>query len=143
MNANTELLNFIYQNSQMGVDTLGQLLEMTQDKRFSQHLELQRAEYQEIHTQAREALNKNGCDEKGLSVFEKAKTYLMLNMQTMTDRSTSHMAEMLMVGSTMGIVDATRRLRQYQQEAEADILRLMQRLLAFEEQNVERLKAFL
>ena len=29
MNANVEFLNYVYQNSQMGVDTLEQLLEIT------------------------------------------------------------------------------------------------------------------
>ena len=33
MNANTELLNFIYQNSQMGVDTVRQLMDIT-ERRF-------------------------------------------------------------------------------------------------------------
>ena len=32
MNANTELLNFIYQNSQMGVDTVRQLMDITEKK---------------------------------------------------------------------------------------------------------------
>lgn len=31
MNANVEFLNYIYQNSQMGVDTLNQLLGITED----------------------------------------------------------------------------------------------------------------
>lgn len=143
MNANTELLNFIYQNSQMGVDTLSQLQEQNSDAAFQKQLELQLSEYRAIHAEARTLLNKAGCDEKGLSAYEKAKTYLMLNFQTMTDRTASHFAEMLMVGSTMGIVDAIKKLHQYQNDAEADILQLMQRLLAFEERNVEQLKKYL
>ena len=43
MNANTELLNFIYQNSQMGVDTVRQLMDITENADFqkllSEHLE--------------------------------------------------------------------------------------------------------
>ena len=34
MNANTELLNFIYQNSQMGVDTVRQLMDITENADF-------------------------------------------------------------------------------------------------------------
>ena len=34
MNANAELLNYVYQNSQMGVDTLSRFLEMTEDVSF-------------------------------------------------------------------------------------------------------------
>lgn len=32
MNANAEMLNFIYQNSQMGVRTIDQLLEIAEDE---------------------------------------------------------------------------------------------------------------
>ena len=39
MNANTELLNFIYQNSQMGVDTVRQLMDITETVSYT-HLTL-------------------------------------------------------------------------------------------------------
>ena len=32
MNADVEFLNYVYQNSQMGIDTLEQLLEITEDE---------------------------------------------------------------------------------------------------------------
>lgn len=34
MNADAELLNFIYQNSQMGVETIGQLLSISEEEDF-------------------------------------------------------------------------------------------------------------
>lgn len=87
MNANVEFLNYIYQNSQMGVDTLNQLLEITEDGKFQQCLEKQLEGYRKFHNEANEILNKNGYDEKGLGTFEKIRTYLMVNLQTMADDS--------------------------------------------------------
>jgi hypothetical protein len=49
---------------------------------------------------------------------------------------------MLILGSDMGILDATKNLKKYQ-DADEDIRNLMQRLLAFEEDNVQQLKDFL
>jgi len=49
MNGNAELLNFVYQNSQMGIDTLKQLIEITEDENYKRHLESQFNEYNEIH----------------------------------------------------------------------------------------------
>lgn len=60
----------------------------------------------------------------------------------MTDRSVSHLAEMLIIGSNMGVIDAIKNLRKYS-DAEAEIRNLMTRLLAFEEHNIEQLKKFL
>ena len=143
MNANAELLNFVYENSQMGVKSLRQLLDIMEEGEFKEYLSKQLDGYEGFHTQAKEKLNENGLDEKGLNAFEKVKTYLMINMQTMNDRSDSHIAEMLMIGSTMGIVDAVKKIKKYKESAEKDIVELMENLLRYEEKNVEKLKEYL
>ena len=142
MNGNTEMLNFVYQNSQMGVDTIKQLLGITEDENFKRHLESQFNEYKEIHCAAQKALNENGQDEKGISTIDKIKTYLMINMQTMTDKTPAHISEMLIIGSNRGIIDAIKNLKKYN-DAEPSIVSLMERLLKFEEDNVQQLKPFL
>lgn len=142
MNANTEMLNFIYQNSQMGVTTISQLLDIVEDQEFKKHLNSQLDEYKEIHKLARQKLNENGYDEKGIGAFDKIKTYLMINMQTLTDRSASHIAEMLIIGSNMGVINAVKNLKKYH-NVEQDIKNLMERLLKTEENNIQELKAFL
>ncbi len=142
MNGNTELLSFVYQNAQMGVETIDQLKGIVEDKDFKRHLQAQYEEYESILNEASELFEKQGLDEKGLSAFEKARTYLMISMQTLTDKSTSHIAEMMTVGSTMGVIQALRNIRKYE-HAEAEILNMMNRLLRFEEQNITQLKAFI
>src|SRR5690554_5962237 len=142
MNENAELLNFVYQNSQMGVDTIKQLIAIVKDEKFKKQLESQFKEYEEIHSTARKMLNENGYDEKGISAMEKIRTYLMLNIQTMTDKSPSHISEMLIIGSNMGVINAVKNLKKYK-GAESKIKSLMERLLKFEENNVQRLKEFL
>ncbi|WP_285945955.1 hypothetical protein, partial [Thomasclavelia cocleata] len=113
MNDDVKLLNFIYQNSQMGVETIDQLEKIVEDKNFKRYLKEKYEGYCKIHKDAKEKLNSHGYDEKGISSFEKLRTYLMINMQTLTDKSTTHIAEMMMIGSTMGIVSAIRNLNDY------------------------------
>ena len=83
-----------------------------------------------------------GYDEKGLGIVEKARTYFMINLQTMTDPSASHIASMLITGSSMGIVEAIQKYRQYE-DADPKIRDLMDKLRKFEEHNMEKLKDFL
>ena len=52
MNADGQLLNFIYQNSQMGVTTLTQLLPMIEDDQFEKQISAQLSEYREFHGKA-------------------------------------------------------------------------------------------
>ena len=142
MNGNAELLNFIYQNSQMGVDTINQLIGIVEDEKFKKHLISQFNGYKEIHQAAQKALNENGYDEKGIGTLDKIKTYLMINMQTLIDKTTSHISEMLIIGSNMGVINAVKNLKKYD-DAEAGIINLMKRLLKFEEDNIQKLKEFL
>lgn len=142
MNGNAELLNFTYQNSQMGVDTINQLLGIIEDENFKRYLESQLNEYKEINTMAKSLLNTNGYDEKGISKLDKIKTYLMINMQTMIDKTSSHVSEMLIIGSNMGIIDAIKNINKYK-DGEEEIVVLMKKLLEFEENNIKQLKTFL
>ena len=142
MNDNVKLLNFIYQNSQMGVETIEQLEKIVEDKDFKRYLKEKYEGYCKIHKDAKEKLNSHGYDEKGISSFEKLRTYLMINMQTLTDKSTTHIAEMMMIGSTMGIVSAIRNLNDYS-NADNDIIKLMETLKAFEEKSYHDLQVFI
>lgn len=143
MSANAELLNFVYQNSQMGVDTLQQLIEISDDIAFKEVLERHLTGYEEFHKRARRLLNQNGYEEEGLTGLEKLRTYLMVNLQTMNDRSVSKIAGMLINGSSMGITDAIKKLHKYEHETEKDIQKLMEELCGFEERKVEELKEYL
>ncbi len=142
MNGNAEMLNFIYQNAEMGIETINKLIEVTEDEDFKKHLQAQYEGYSEINREARSMLNKHGYDEKGIGTLERIRTYLMLNIQTMMDKTSSHIAEMLIVGSNMGVINAVKNIKKYQ-DAEKDIVGLMERLLRFEEDNIQQLKKFL
>ena len=101
MNANAELLNYVYQNSQMGVDTLSRFLEMTEDVSFREVLKKQMEGYWRFHKRAGDMLNDNGFDEKGLNAMEKIRTYLMIKVKTMTGQSSSNIPGMLINGSIL------------------------------------------
>lgn len=145
MDGNTEILNFIYQNSQMGIDTLKQLIELTKNSRneeFKNVLQSQYDEYKKIYTDTEELIKSRGKDPKDLNTFAKISTYLMINLKTIIDKTPSHISEMLIQGSTMGIIDVTKRINDYG-DADKEILDLAHRLLQFEKDNQEEFKKFL
>jgi len=143
MNDDVTMLNHIYQNSQMGVGTIEKLMDISKDTHFKSFLKGQYNGYKEIHEKAKDLLNKNGYDEKSLNAFEKIRTSLMINMQTLTDKSSSHIAEMLIIGSNMGVTDAIKNIKKYKKNTNPDIINLMEKLKTFEEENIASLKEFL
>lgn len=142
LNGNEELLSFIYENSAMGIVTLEQMAGYAQEENFKQHLNDELEQYRNINKEVLELLKKRGIDESGLAAREKVKTYLSVSERTYEDKSTSHLAEVLIVGSNMGITDGIQSVRKYN-KAEKEISDLMNKLIHMEEKNVERLKDFL
>lgn len=142
MDANAEYLNYIYQNAKMGTDTIEQLLDIVKEKEFLEVLNSQNKEYEAIEKEAERLLKENGQEEKDISLFQKVSAYIMINVKTLTDKSASHISEMLIQGSTMGVIDIIKNNRKYQ-GAHENIIQLGQRLLKFEENNINECKKFI
>lgn len=142
MQASAELLEYIYQNTGMGLTTIPQILEISKDEELKRYLSAQLEKYQKIHQEAEERLKVLGEEGQEVGKFEKIRAYLMINMETLTDKSTSHIAEMMIQGSTMGVIQAIQKSRDYQ-GTDPDVCSLMKKLQKIEEDNIEQLKKFL
>ena len=142
MDGNIELLNYIYQNSEMGKDTLTQLIKMTTDENFKNNLQSQLNEYNSIFNEADEKLKSNNKESKSIGTLTKVSTYISINFNTLINKTPSHMAEMLIQGSTMGIIDITKKIKEYKSQDQT-ILGLANKLLQFEQKNIDDLKNFL
>lgn len=142
MDSNTEFLEYIYQNSKMGIETINQLLDVVEDKEFAKHLHSQLHEYQEISKMAIEKLKQYGHEEKDIGAMQKITAYMTIGMKTLINKTPSHISEMMIQGSTMGIIEATKNINKYT-DANSDVLSLANQLLKTEQNNVEQLKKFL
>jgi hypothetical protein len=66
----------------------------------------------------------------------------MINMETLADKSPEHIAEMMIQGSTMGVIQITRKLKEYN-EADEEIKYMGEHLLTLEQQNIDECKRYL
>lgn len=142
MNDNLELMNYIYQNAQMGQDTLTQLIKIPDEIEFVKFLETQKNEYKLIFDECEKRINEANSNPKGIGKLAEISTYLMINMKTLTDKTPSHISGMIMQGSVMGIIDITRNLKKYK-TADQSILNLGNRLLKLEDSNLNEFKKYL
>lgn len=142
MNTDVCLLNDIYQNVQMGMQSIPQLLQETTDTNFENALKEQLSEYQTIASTAQIMLANRKEAPKPISSFSRLSSYLMTEMKTMTDKSTSHMAEMMVQGNTMGMTNILRNMREHK-DADTGIYALAERLLGATESGIRDMKAFL
>ena len=137
-----ELLNFIHKNAQMGEESIGYLLDVTDDDTMRDFLQQQRAEYADVMQQACDMLQQNGARPQGVGSMAKMSAYMMVNTKTMVDNTPSHLAKMMIEGSTKGTIEITKKLKLYD-GVDHPAEKLGQRLLKMEETNIEKLKDFL
>lgn len=142
MNSDKELLQYVAKNTEMGIHSIEQLMQLVKDQEFLQVLQQQRREYQEIYDEATHKLKSHGEDLNKVSPMAKWSSYVMMHVQNWKDDSLSALAEMMMKGSNNGIIEITKHLNECDQ-ADGDIVRLAKRLLKTEQNNVEQLKPFL
>ncbi|HOV26689.1 MAG TPA: hypothetical protein PK566_10075 [Pseudobacteroides sp.] len=142
MDGNVELLNYIHQNAEMGEDTIKQLLGIARNDEFKDMLRSQLDEYKLINDMANDKLKELGKSPKDLGAITKARTYMAINLKTMTNKSPSNISQMMIQGSTMGIIDITKKMKEYS-DADKEVMDLAQRLLTFEQRNVDECKKYL
>ena len=141
-NDNLSLLDAVVQNTEMGKNTLEQIVPMTDDVQFKAELLRERNIYRELNQEAHTAIEACGGTAQGQSAMAKLNTRMGIGMKTLTDKSTRNLAEMLSEGSSQGVMDCIKSQKDYPDAAPGS-KRLMQKVQDFEEDNSIRLERFL
>lgn len=139
---NLSLLEAVVQNTEMGKNTLEQIVPMTDDVQFKAELLRERNIYRELNQEAHTAIEACGGTAQGQSAMAKLNTRMGIGMKTLTDKSTRNLAEMLSEGSNQGVMDCIKSQKDYPDAAPGS-KRLMQKVQDFEEDNRIRLERFL
>ncbi len=142
MNDHIEFLNYIYQNAEMGIVGIDDIITKVKDEKFEKLLQEQKSDYENICKEAINILKKYGKEQKELNKMAKMSSYMMVKMKTMSDCSTSNLAKMMMEGSNKGIIEITEKLNAYN-EPDEEITALANKLLETEQNNLDDLKTFL
>ena len=89
-------------------------------------------------------LAREGEEAKEESFLTKMGAKMGMAMNTMMDSTTSHLAEMMIEGATMGVTDMTKLVREYENSnCSEEALSLAKEIIGFQEKTVEKMKAYL
>ena len=138
------MLNFIRQNTQMGRQGILDVLPKVENENstFTGALNRQRREYESIYAEADTMLRELGGQPENISAMSKISSQMMTTMKTMTDSSVSHIADMMIQGSSMGVTKIIQHKNDYDQ-SNPRITALADKLVKTEQNNIEELKKFL
>lgn len=139
-----DLLNAMHKNVKMGIDGIIDVLPSVNDKALRQELANELERYGEFSKRIEELLFSMGEAPENEGFFAKLSSKISAAMNTMLDSTSSHIAEMMIQGGTMGVTDATKLLREYENTScSEESLALTRKIIEYEEATLERLKSFL
>lgn len=136
-------LDAIYKNAKMGADSIINLLPKVEDDAMRSVMTAQLDGYERYAACAARALKKKGVEPREENIMTRFSAKMGMAFNTMLDSTGTHIAEMMLEGSNMGIVDLTRLLNHYSPTQDSEAVRLACEVVRFEEGNLEQLKRYL
>lgn len=117
---NTNLLNEVSRASKMGIDAINILLAKIETEDLKKELKDQCKEYQKLQEKSNKAMSEYNVMPSKEKIMDQTMLWGSIQMNTLLDSSEQHIAEMMINGTTMGIIDITRKLNELEQPKEKE-----------------------
>ena len=142
MNETVQLLQDVVRNARTGQDAVEHLMQKTEAGAMRDELIREKEDYAVTRRQSEQALINAGGKAEPVGPLAKAGMWAGLEMETLADRSNAHIAEIVIQGATMGVIEMTKALNQYD-GADAGARDLASRFVAQQNETIDRQKGFL
>ena len=142
MNETIQLLQDVARNARTGEEAIGQLMEKVASAEMRDELDREREQYRAAARDAENALAAAGGHSESVGMMQKAGMWVGTQMNTLTDRSNAHIAEMVIQGATMGIIEMT-KARNTCPDADDRAAGLASRFIVEQNDIIDRQKAYL
>ena len=145
MNENEELLNYIYKTSNMGEQNTKDLIEAIKEKdnKIKKLLPEIAKNYEKYAKESEKLLKKEDLKAKSTGIMAKTMSKMSINKEMLNDNSDANIADMLIQGLTMGNLNLTKYIDNYEKTADKKIINIAKSLRKFGEEYIQKLKIYL
>lgn len=143
MSLNEEVINNIYKNAHIALQSISDLKPEADCEDMNQELSREYDEYEKIIGEISKYMSEKDIEPKDISMMKKAMLWTSVKMNAASDDSRSHLAEMMIKGTVMGICELRQIITRSPKEVDGEIIELANRLLQLEEDCERRLKDML
>ena len=139
----TEYLNAVYQNIRTAIQSIEDILPKVKDDQLKKELASEEDKYLILEKECELLAKAEKIDGiKDNTWLEKAKLWSSINMSTMTDKTNRHIAELMLMGTFMGVITC------YKDESDhknisPEIDEILAKLKELERNNIEALLPYL
>ena len=142
MKENINALDEIHKGACMGVDALNDIIDKVEDKNLVSVLKEHLNDYKAIAKRIETVYNKYDDDKPHeTNIITKAMTWSSVEMETLADRSNSNIAEYLLRGVNMGVIEGRKILNK--KHIDKEVHNIVSEYVTMQEKHVEVLKTFL
>ena len=110
MNTNEEMLQFLHKSASMSVDSTTRVLEQTRDSKMKKELCSQINTYRRFADDATRELKNHGLVPEDNKLMTKIMSDVGIIANMMIDRTPSHVAELMINGTNMGVIKMNKHL---------------------------------
>ena len=142
-NIDEEVLTSVYKNAHIALQSISNVIGETTDEKMKNELIGEYYGYESFIGKLSSYMKEIGCEPKDIGFLQKAFMFTSIKMNTLTDDSTSHIAELMIKGTVMGITELTEILNNHESELNEKTVSLTKELLSLEESYEQRLKKLL
>jgi len=138
-----EALAEIYRNAQLALESISDILPETDDMEVREELHAQHEEYERFSAKAALLASNLGVELKEPNPMKKVMMWGSIKMNTLTDKSRAHIADMMVQGTVMGVTSLRTTASELPVDGNDEILALLDEMIKAEEQFEKKWKEFL
>ena len=138
-----EALAEIYRNAQLALQSISDIMPEVEDHEVRLELTAQHEAYEYFSAKASMIARDKGIELKEPNPMKKMMMWGSIKMNTLTDNSRSHIAEMMVQGTVMGITALRSTAGELSPEGHEDILELIDEMIKREEEFEKKWKSYL
>ena len=141
-NINLTILNELNKAAQMGMDSISYVLKEVSEENMKENLVSQYSQYGKIIDKINTQFEKYGEVPDDEPLTQKVMGWTGIKMNTISDKSNSHIAEMMIQGGSMGIIEC-QKLLNHNPKAEQDVKNILNDFMQMQQNDINQLKKFL
>ncbi len=138
-----EALAEIYRNAQLALQSIADILPQVDDEEVKAELHAQHEEYERFSAKASVLAKDKGIELKEPNVFKKMMMWGSIKMNTLTNNSRAHIADMMVQGTVMGIDALRTTASELSVDGDDEILALLDEMITQEEKFEKKWKEYL
>lgn len=139
-----QLLDDLYKNLKMGTTSTTDILGRVKDPDLRAEMTKTIDGFEGLASRVSKVMMEAGITPKEENMFAKAGAKIGMVMNTATDSTSEHLAEMMIQGLTMGVTELYRDIGEAEEVGiSGEVLTLAKEALDFEERAVEKFKTYL